>query len=503
MQSSGPCSVAARPIRAAVISMLALFVVGTPSAFADSIPLASGVSPVSVMLAGQASTSAAVVVAKKPYWGKPVGTSKWIGPDTNSGVNTGPNTTTTYRTTFTLPAGFTAPVLQLSVMADNAATALVNGVQFGQQPQQDLAANYSVPSIFTTSAAQAASFSAGINTLTIKVFDTNGVTGLDFSATVSYSTARDVSGVALTGPATTPTGATSVSLSSLPVGNLVVQRASPTQSAAVDEISTHRISTARISTHRISTHRISTHRISTHRISTHRIAAALSTHRIGGDGLLAGNDLGALLGNASLASLTLLRDGGWPALLRGTDLENGLPQNTTFAEALRASPAIRQLTDPTCDTDPSCDPVTMDEFALDGSPLGDIPWIALLLQGVTWGDIASPAGWCVDTAGQPIDGCPSLDPRDTILASVLSGVRLDATALGLRRVGDIAAAKRGPLLALSIADLNIAGTTLGDITASQIAAGGGNVGNILTATGYARPAGGRRSRSDQEHGHLR
>ena len=370
-------------------------------------------------------------------------------------------------------------------MADNAATALVNGVQFGQQPQQDLAANYSVPSIFTTSAAQAASFSAGINTLTIKVFDTNGVTGLDFSATVSYSTARDVSGVALTGPATTPTGATSVSLSSLPVGNLVVQRASPTQSAAVDEISTHRISTARISTHRISTHRISTHRISTHRISTHRIAAALSTHRIGGDGLLAGNDLGALLGNASLASLTLLRDGGWPALLRGTDLENGLPQNTTFAEALRASPAIRQLTDPTCDTDPSCDPVTMDEFALDGSPLGDIPWIALLLQGVTWGDIASPAGWCVDTAGQPIDGCPSLDPRDTILASVLSGVRLDATALGLRRVGDIAAAKRGPLLALSIADLNIAGTTLGDITASQIAAGGGNVGNILTATGYA------------------
>ena len=342
-----------------------------------------------------------------------------------------------------------------------------------------------MPSTFTTSVAQAASFSAGTNTLTVKVFDTNGVTGLDFSATVSYSTARDVSGVTLSGPATTPTGATSVSLSSLPVGNLVVQRASPTQSAGVDEISTHRISTARISTHRISTHRISTHRISTHRISTHRIAAALSTHRIGGDGLLAGNDLGALLGNASLASLTLLRDGGWPALLRGTDLEQGLPQNTTFAEALRASPAIRELTDPTCDTDPSCDPVTMDEFALDGSPLGDIPWIALLLQGVTWGDIASPAGMCVDTAGQPIDGCPSLDPNDTILASVLSGVRLDATALGLRRVGDIAAAKRGPLLALSIADLNIAGTVLGDITASQIAAGGGNVGNILTATGYA------------------
>ena len=465
--------------------MVALFAVATPSAFADSITLASGVNPVSVTVAGQASASTAVLVARKPYWGQPVGTSKWIGPDTNAGVTTGPNTTSTYRTTFTLPAGFIAPVLQVSVMADNAATVLVNDVQFGQQPQQDLAANYRVPSTFTTSAAQAASFSAGTNTLTVKVFDTNGVTGLDFSATVSYVTARDVSGVTLSGPATTPTGATSVSLSSLPVGNLVVQRASPTQSASVDEISTHRISTARISTHRISTHRISTHRISTHRISTHRIAAALSTHRIGADGLLAGNDLGALLGNASLASLTLLRDGGWPALLRGTNLEQALPQNATFAEALRAAPAIRELTDSTCDADPTCDPVTMDEFALDGSPLGDIPWIALLLQGVTWGDIAAPAGWCVDTAGQPIDGCPSLDPHDTILASVLNGVRLDATALGLRRVGDIAAAKRGPLLALSISDLNIAGTVLGDITASQIAAGGGNVGNILTATGYA------------------
>ena len=88
--------------------------------------------------------------------------------------------------------------------------------------------------------------------------------------------------------------------------------------------------------------------------------------------------------------------------------------------------------------------MTVDEFALDGSPLGDIPWIALLLQGVTWGDIAAPDGWCVDTAGQPIDGCPALDPSDTILASVLRGVRLDATALGLRRVGDIAAAKSRP-----------------------------------------------------------
>jgi len=123
--------------------------------------------------------------------------------------------------------------------------------------------------------------------------------------------------------------------------------------------------------------------------------------------------------------------------------------------------------------------VTLDEFQLDGTPLGDIPWIALLLQGVTWGDIAAPNGWCVDTAGQPIDGCPTIDPTETILASVLRGVPLDATALGLRRIGDIAIARRGPLLAQTIADLNIAGTAFGDITPAQITAGGGNVANVL------------------------
>ena len=157
-------------------------------------------------------------------------------------------------------------------MADNAATVLINNVQFGQQPQQDLSANYATPSTFTTSAAQAAAFTAGTNTLTIKVFDTNGQTGLDFSASVSYQVARDVTDVSLTGPATTPTGVTSLSLATLPVGNLVIQRASPTQSAGVDEISVHRIATARTSVHRISVHRISVHRISVHRISVHRIA---------------------------------------------------------------------------------------------------------------------------------------------------------------------------------------------------------------------------------------
>src|SRR4051794_32048440 len=200
MESHGPGALARRVRLSVAIAVLAILALAPP-ALADTVTLSSGVTPVSVTVPGRTGTSTAVVVAKKPFWGQPVGVSKWIGPDTNAGVTTGPNTTTTYQATFTLPAGFISPVLQVSVMADNAATVLVNGAQFGQQPQLDLTANYATPSTFTTSSAQATAFAAGTNTLTIKVFDTNGQTGLDFSATVTYQIPRDVTGVSLTGPA--------------------------------------------------------------------------------------------------------------------------------------------------------------------------------------------------------------------------------------------------------------------------------------------------------------
>ena len=114
MRLSGPGALAPRLVtRTAVCAALATLAFAPP-ALADSVALNSGATPVALSVPGRAGTSAAVVVAKKPFWGQPVGVSKWIGPDTNAGVNTGPNTTSTYRATFTLPAGFVAPALQVS-----------------------------------------------------------------------------------------------------------------------------------------------------------------------------------------------------------------------------------------------------------------------------------------------------------------------------------------------------------------------------------------------------
>src|SRR5262245_6818143 len=113
MESRGPGALA-RLVRISVAFPLLAVLAFAPPALADSIALNSGVTPVSLSVPGRTGTSTPVVVAQKPFWGAPVAGSQWIGPDTNAGITTGPNTTSTYRVTFTLPAGFTTPVLQVS-----------------------------------------------------------------------------------------------------------------------------------------------------------------------------------------------------------------------------------------------------------------------------------------------------------------------------------------------------------------------------------------------------
>ena len=84
-------------------------------------------------------------------------------------------------------------------------------------------------------------------------------------------------------------------------------------------------------------------------------------------------------------------------------------------------------------------------------------------------------------------------PNETILASVLRGVPLDATALGLRRVGDIADRQVAARCSRRRSRTSTSpGRLLGDITPAQITAGGGNVAAVLSSTGFRRSANGRR-----------
>lgn len=85
----------------------------------------------------------AFVLDRNPRWAAPIAGTRWIGPraiaENNNSV---PVENDVYITTFNLPAGFTNPVVNLQLYADNAATVYVNGVQIGQQPQADVYPNY-------------------------------------------------------------------------------------------------------------------------------------------------------------------------------------------------------------------------------------------------------------------------------------------------------------------------------------------------------------------------
>jgi len=105
-----------------------------------------------------------------------------------------PPGTTTFRTTFSLPAGFTAPSLSISVHADNYATILVNGHVIGGHP---LNQSYTIqnnfqgsPEIFASS--NAGFFVPGNNFLEINLTNVGSTrTGtspaaLDYKATVQF-----------------------------------------------------------------------------------------------------------------------------------------------------------------------------------------------------------------------------------------------------------------------------------------------------------------------------
>jgi hypothetical protein len=97
------------------------------------------------------------------------------------------NSTNIYRTSFTLPLGFTGPSLSISILADDQAVVFLNGHFVGGQPFPNVNPNYTnPPSAFSTT--NPAFFLTGQNVLEIRSFNQPGgftnPTGIDFSAVV-------------------------------------------------------------------------------------------------------------------------------------------------------------------------------------------------------------------------------------------------------------------------------------------------------------------------------
>lgn len=168
----------------ALLAIVAFAVAFAPPAFANTITLSSGVTPVLVT----DSVFGGPVVAKVvppccSAWAAPITGSQWISPRLDYlGFNT------TYTTTFVLPANALSPSLSVISMADNSANISLNTTQFQTRNTAACRADFLAPLTASTTSG----FVVGVNTLSFAVDNCIGgfglnATGLDFVATVTYS----------------------------------------------------------------------------------------------------------------------------------------------------------------------------------------------------------------------------------------------------------------------------------------------------------------------------
>jgi uncharacterized repeat protein (TIGR01451 family) len=191
---------------ALLAALLALSGALATRADASTITLTSGITPVSYSIEG-GGTGTAVNKCTNGGWVAPLAGGSWIGVTTDCTVgDVASNHTTDYNVTFTLPPGFTAPVLSIVEAVDDIGKVFLNGHEI-----ESAVSSYFADTTTTTTPAQAGDFTAGTNTLDIQDGDTGGPNGVDFNATMSFTSANlslTKTAAPVTPPGCTPAQAT-------------------------------------------------------------------------------------------------------------------------------------------------------------------------------------------------------------------------------------------------------------------------------------------------------
>ncbi len=130
-----------------------------------------------------------------PGWSAPITGSDWIGPNaTSNEYRTAPGSYV-FQTTFSGPSGVTSPVLNDTLMSDNAVAVYLNGHQLATQVIQDcpsadrLAGTCNWQTKYVVSDANAADFNiGGVNTITVLLVDTpnGGNAGNSYACTTTF-----------------------------------------------------------------------------------------------------------------------------------------------------------------------------------------------------------------------------------------------------------------------------------------------------------------------------
>jgi hypothetical protein len=118
------------------------------------------------------------------YWPAPFPGTNWDVPSANRDQGYGDPENFWYRITFVLPAGFTAPSLSGFMGSDDQPVAVtLNGTAIANYPYEGYVYAPS-PHAFATS--DASLFQTGTNVVVFETLNLGGVTGVDFTGTVSY-----------------------------------------------------------------------------------------------------------------------------------------------------------------------------------------------------------------------------------------------------------------------------------------------------------------------------
>lgn len=176
----------------AFLPTVAAALVFSGSAFAAQYTLESGPGPIgttdvtATWSYGGSPWAPAWIVQANPRYST-IGSSHWIAPTPNGSGPSYPNGPVTYRTTFFLPAVYANAHIDGSYYADNYATASLNGTVVATQPAGDNAANYGFGGASATPFTASAELHPGVNELTFDGWDLGNPEGVDYAATVTYT----------------------------------------------------------------------------------------------------------------------------------------------------------------------------------------------------------------------------------------------------------------------------------------------------------------------------
>ena len=141
------------------------------------------------------------------------------------------------------------------------------------------------------------------------------------------------------------------------------------------------------------------------------------------------------LGNVTLASIPLLRTGGWQKVLSdppGTPLA-GLPlQNVTLRDYYALPANVNPETRPTN----QIPPITLADLDLSHSPLGSLPSSALVLANVKLSDMRSLTVWC-EVFGTAYCTNPTSLTGQTVMSAALQGAPVNETPVNETPVNEI------------------------------------------------------------------